>query len=710
MIDYFRNNNVTYKILIFFFIGFCLMANASGADRKKIDRKKVVTEFSPILNTFDKLSPFTLGNGKFAFTADVTGFQTFSEDYFAAGFPLETKARWAWHSKPGSYLLSDANEEYSAYGRTVNFPTKMDTPAAQWLRQNPHDLPLGRISLLLDGSVIDPQKIQDIEQQLDLWNGVLTSRYQLDNRAVSVTSAVHADRDAVGFRIKSTLNAASRLSIQLGFPRGYDFSVKNTPDIDWKNDNEHQTLIREQSKQLLILERKIDDQKFAVVIRWQGKAKVKQSASHTMEIQPVGKSNIFEVTVEFVEQEAQKVADSSFKDIKTSARKYWNNYWKTGAFVDLTDSKNSQANELQRRIILSQYLLAAQQRSKIPAQETGLTSSSWYGKFHTEMAWLQYSHWLLWNRQDYAMPMLNWYQDHLDVARAIAKERGLQGARWPKMVGPNAQESPGGNPLIIWNQPHTIYLVGILYKKSGDKKVLQQYAELIEETAQAMSSMLVWDEKNKRYNLDAPIWISQEIYTPTETLNPTFELAYWKYGLELAQVWREMLGKEKNPLWQKQIEQIAALPVKDGKYVAMESIPDTFDNAHSREDHPSMLAPTAFLADRHIDKNIMNNTLDAVLKTWAFDTKIWGWDYPMLAMAAARLERDDAVDLLLMKSKNNFYLNNGHCPQKGADLAVYLPANSSLLTAVAVMLEKNAEGEYLGFPKKLGWNVRAEGF
>src|SRR5690606_27440131 len=111
-------------------------------------------------------------------------------------------------------------------------------------------------------------------------------------------------------------------------------------------------------------------------------------------------------------------------------------------------------------------------------------------------------------------------------------------------------------------------------------------------------------------------------------------------------------------------------------------------------------------------KEIMNNTLEAVIKHWAFDAHIWGWDYPMMAMAAAHLERRDiAVQLLLMDSRNNHYLNNGHVPQLGSDLAVYLPANSSMLSAVAIMLKKNPQtGEYLGFPSDGKWNIRTEGF
>lgn len=696
-------------VLISLSILFSNIAIAKEIDHKKINRKKIVTAFSPQVTSLDMTSPFTLGNGKFAFTADATGLQSFGDEYFAAGFPLETKARWAWHSKASpAYTLADADEEYDAYNRKVKFPTQSNSPATQWLRQNPHDLPLGRVSLLLDGKKLDAKQISNIHQQLDLWQGKLTSRYALDNTEVSVVSAVHAKRDATAFQIKSPLTKSSRLSVQFQFPRGYDFAVKNTPNMDWSHDAEHYTKVVQQNKQQLILERKVDDATYSVVINWSGKAVIKQNAAHIFELTPA--DSTFAFTVEYFSP-AQPVASAlNFKTVVASANQYWKDYWQTGAFVDFTHNTDPLATELQRRVLLSQYLVATQTRAEIPAQETGLTSSSWYGKFHTEMAWLHNAHWILWNRSESVLPMLNWYLEHLDVARGVAKNRGLQGARWPKMVGTEGRESPGGNPLIIWNQPHAIQLAEMFFEKTKNKKILEAYSAVVEETAQAMSSMLTWDKTNKRFVLDSPIWISQEIYTPTQSRNPTYELAYWRYGLETAQQWRIRQGLPINAQWQEQINLLSPLPVKDGKYVAIESIPDTFDNAASREDHPSMLAPTAFFNDAHIDKKIMNNTLDAVLKHWAFDIKIWGWDYPMLAMTAARLERSEqAVQLLLMKSKNNHYLNNGHCPQQGADLAVYLPANSSLLAAVAIMLEKNPHtGNYTGFPSS--WKIHSEGF
>ncbi len=165
--------------------------------------------------------------------------------------------------------------------------------------------------------------------------------------------------------------------------------------------------------------------------------------------------------------------------------------------------------------------------------------------------------------------------------------------------------------------------------------------------------------------------------------------------------------------------------MKDGLYVALGSHPDTFDNLDSRHDHPTMLAPLGLLPGKGVDTETMRRTLHAVLERWDFEAKIWGWDYPMIAMTAARLgEPEIAVDILLRNGPNNSYLNNGHCPQRSdvvrrpgggpgrSEIPAYLPANGALLAAVAMMTAgwdgAPANRPAPGFPRD-GWKVRHEG-
>ncbi len=121
----------------------------------------------------------------------------------------------------------------------------------------------------------------------------------------------------------------------------------------------------------------------------------------------------------------------------------------------------------------------------------------------------------------------------------------------------------------------------------------------------------------------------------------------------------------------------------------------------------------------------MEATLDAVMAHWDWETKIWGWDYPMIAMTAARLGQPErAVEILLREGPNNRYLPTGHCPQRsdekfvpgqpGArkrEIAVYLPANGAFLSAVALMVAgwDGADVPRPGLPRDGCWVVRAEG-
>ena len=106
----------------------------------------------------------------------------------------------------------------------------------------------------------------------------------------------------------------------------------------------------------------------------------------------------------------------------------------------------------------------------------------------------------------------------------------------------------------------------------------------------------------------------------------------------------------------------------------------------------------------------MRNTLEWIWSNWNWD-KTWGWDYPLVAMNAARLgEPEKAVEALLMDKRTNTYLSNGHnCQDKR--LRCYLPGNGGLLTAIAMMCAgwDGCEEPTPGFPKNGQWNVRWEG-
>ena len=74
-----------------------LLALGAPVSAAQIDRHALVARHNIAIDKFDSLSPLSVGNGGFAFTADVTGLQTFPEAY-ETGMPLTTLSEWGWHS------------------------------------------------------------------------------------------------------------------------------------------------------------------------------------------------------------------------------------------------------------------------------------------------------------------------------------------------------------------------------------------------------------------------------------------------------------------------------------------------------------------------------------------------------------------------------------------------------------------------------------
>lgn len=699
-------------------LGFCTWAMG-----EPIDRKALVTRHNPVVRSVDYDAPFTVGNGGFAFTADITGLQTFATEYHRYGVPTETQARWAWVSdeNPEHYTLADTNRDFILPdGRVLGFPMRSSTPAGDWLRKNPRIQPIGQLQLLWDkpdGSPFTTGDVLEPEQTLDLWRGIITSQFKLGGVPVTVTTVSDPGQDLVSVRIESALVASGKLHVRLAFPRGHDPTTKNTPALDWSGPETHESKMVSDS----LIERRVGQTSYFV----RCSQPATPAGQHAYTFSAPGNTRVLELSVLFSSMRVAEAATSPVV-IQRSAS-HWRNFWEESAAVDFTGSSNPLAAKLEERIILSRYLMAVQEAGDMPPQESGLTCNTWYGKHHTEMIWWHTAHFALWGQDAALEKNLGWFVRQLPAARALAQSRGLRGARWAKMTGPEMRESPGGNPLIVWNQPHPIYLAELLYRNSSTPAMLEKYRELVLETAECLASMVNWNEQAMHYDLGPPLWIAQEIYDQATSRNPSFELAYWRWALGVAQQWRERSGLAREKRWDHIIAHLAPLPEKDGKYVALGSQPDTWDTIDSRHDHPTMLAPLGVLpATPYVDRATMEHTLDAVLAHWDWETKIWGWDYPMIAMTATRLGRPEtAIEVLLREGPNNHYLPNGHCPQRsdeklhpsappGArrrEIAVYLPANGAFLAAIALMVAgwDGATENFPGIPKDGSWQVRAEG-
>ncbi len=683
-----------------------------------INRYEVVKRHNPVLTQIDLNSPLTVGNGEFAFTADITGMQTLYEEHKNAYVPLCTMSQWGWHTIPVSkdryeYTMKDlVMTEYNHNGNIETYAsTKQPGNEAvyDWLRENPHRLHLCRIGLTFDGEEIRADHLSKIHQELDLFSGILTSSFRVHGIECKVKSACHPTIDALAFEIDSPAISAGRLKVGFYFPYG-------SPDItgaNWECDNKHSTIVSNRANRRIGFLRTLDRDSYYVDIRSTDciEIQVEESKAHYAQLDFItdkDTQNKVSFVTSFYKEEADQ--EVTTEQVYIASSKHWEAFWNKGGFIDLHKSKNKRAKELERRIILSQYLLALQSSGSLPPQETGLTCNSWYGKFHLEMH-LWHSAWLpLWNKGGLLEKSLPWYDAHLPEAIKNAKRNGYKGAKWPKMVAYNGIDSPSTIAvLLIWQQPHIIYMLELLYQSGRDRQFLLKYWNMLSLTATYMCDLVVFDEKTGTYNLLAPLIPVQEEHDPNIVKNPAFEVEYWRFALEIASAWAKRLNYDCDK-WEEVASHMAMMPKSDKGYIAHENCPETFERFH--KDHPSMLGAYGLIASERVDPKLMEKTLDTVLKCWDYKS-MWGWDFAMMAMTAIRLNKPElAVDILLYDTPKNAYVTSGNNFQRSRnDLPLYLPGNGSLLLAVAMMCAGFGDKptNLVGFPKDGTWEVEYEG-
>ncbi len=704
--------------LYLFLFSILIISCTSDTRNSKINRFELVNRHNINHSEINPLNSLSVGNGEFTFTVDITGLQTFP-DYYEKGVPLGTQSQWGWHSfpNPENYSLSDTYKKYKVGNDSIRYvyqymksPNDRKNKASQWLRENQHRLHLGLIGLEIlknDSTTFSINDIKGQVQQLNLWKGEIKSQFKIEGTPVSVITYCHQGLDMISVRITSDLLTQGKLKIKIQFP--YATHEKFSPSYDLSNPEKHTTQIIENTDNGVIFSRKLDNDAYYSQMDWKDKAELKKVDNHVYSIIPSKEQNSFELNC-FFSKDLNNDYLQGFAETKKNNEEQWERFWKSGGAVDFSECKDPRAFELERRVVLSQYLTKIQCSGSFPPQETGLTYNSWHGKFHMEMHWWHGIHFIRWNRAELIEKQLNYYFDIFDMAKHTAEMQGYKGVRWPKMVDPTGRESPSTiGTFLIWQQPHIIYFSELLfhyYRK--DKAVLERYKKLVFATADFMASYARMDSASHKYVLGPALIPAQECFNPETTVNPAFELAYWHWGLQVAQTWRKRLGLAGDNIWQHVLDNLADLPVKDGLYLFAENATDSYSNSRHLTDHPIVLGILGFLPKTEkVNEKILQNTLIEIQKKWNWES-IWGWDIPLIAMNATSLNKPElAVDFLLMNTQKNTYLMNGHNYQDDR-LTIYLPGNGGLLTAVAMMCTYRNDKGRNGFPDNGNWNVKYE--
>jgi hypothetical protein len=684
---------------------------SSCSSNVKIDRFSLVNRHNIEVSKTDSLNSLSVGNGKFAFTVDITGLQTFP-DYYSKGIPLGTMSEWGWHTaeNPEKYQLSEVYKTYDVHGRNIDyvhrFTDKKDsirTGASDWLRENPHRIHLGMVGLQIikkDGSEISLKDIEKPVQRLNLWTGEIISSFSVEGVPVEVKTVCHPGLDLISVRIESKLITEKRLKVKLNFPLGISAPV----GYDFNSPDRHSTRIVSDNKIDILFERKQDNDIYFTRVT-KGEASLKEAEKHLFYLEPKTENQIYEFSVQFSKQIPENESISFVKTESASSESF-KSFWTGGGAVDFSECTDPRAFELERRVILSRYLTRIQCRGSLPPAETGLTYNSWFGKFHLEMHWWHGVHFALWQQENVLKDQLDYYFNIYDKALQTAIHQGYEGVRWPKMTDPAGNESPSNvGTYLIWQQPHFIYFAELLFQNAEEKdkrNILEKYGKLVFATADFMASYAWFDSAKNRYTL-GPVMISaQESLRLESTINSSFELAYWYWGLKTAIDWKKRLGADTELKWENIVERLSPLPVQDGLYLCSEDTKDSYQNSRYLSDHPIVSGTLGMLPETGlVNHKILGNSLDTIMKKWNWRT-CWGWDFPLLAMSAAAIDRpDQAVDFLMMEAPKNRYLPNGHNYQD-ARLAIYLPGNGGILSAVAMMCTSDH------FPKNGKWNVKWE--
>jgi len=677
-------------------IGLLGCGMACGADTQApIDRHALVSRHDidwPALG-----GQIPLGNGNFAFNADGTGLETVGGN---------TMSHWCWHDfpLPPGFTQNDVKPWATPdHGRLTGKTTPPPAELALWEKLNPQPVNLGRLGFIDEkGARLQSADVQVNSRHLELWTGLLTSQFTFDGETVSVETCVDPKSDTVAVHVVSPALSDGRLRIMLDF--AYAGKSDHPTGNDYSDVTSHQTDIIQCAGDRLEVNRTMDDTKYQVALAGSGFVVAAGSTPHQFIVTANAGTDTIDLTCRFGLTAATDPTPSA-PEIKAACADWWPAFWKSGGAIDLSGSKDPRWMELERRIVLSQYELAVQSAGDYPPAEVGLTRiDPWASKWHFEMIWWHLAHYALWDRWSMAEKALTIYQHITPVARAIAQNFDYKGLMWPKTTGPNGYND-GWPPemALLWKEPHPIFFAELDYRLHPTAATLAKWKDVVFGTADFMADYPTQDAAGQ-YNLD-PVWPATE--GGILRRNTIFELGYWRVALEWAQQWRIRLGLAREPHWDEVMNHLAPLPVKDGLYIFSDDRPDTFTVRQSA--HIDMLGNIGMLPPfPGLDPDTAHHTVVEVGRSWNWD-KCWGWDFPWMAMAAARVgEPNLAIEALFNPSVKNHYDERGLCT---GGPAPYLPGNGGLLYAVAMMAagwDGAPNRPAPGFPNDGSWTVRWE--
>lgn len=219
---------------------------------------------------------------------------------------------------------------------------------------------------------VTESNLTDIHQLLDLWTGKITSKFSFEGTAITVETTCAQTEDTIGVTVTSPLLRTGRLGLFLDFPWNDGSSKFSAPFVgNWTLPANHSTtLVTHTSGDIQAqITHKLNTATFLTSIESGDKFTITRDSptAHRYSITPEHASS-FSVSAKFGLHSPSSILSPGA--VAQSSAVTWNSYWSNSGFVDVSQgSTDSRANELQRRIILSRYLLRVNEAGDTPPQE-----------------------------------------------------------------------------------------------------------------------------------------------------------------------------------------------------------------------------------------------------------------------------------------------------------------------------------------------------
>lgn len=588
-------------------------------------KKSDIIKYNLKFNHIDSKNPVTIGNGDFAITLDQTGTQSLYEIY--KDIPLSTMSNKNWFYKD----KKDIKPSY-VDGKAYMLFNLDNDPNYQINRQYPFKYSFMQILLYDNDKLIDINNIKDVKQELDLYKGIVTSSFNYKEKINKTTSFIYQDHDEFNFKLQSdNLNLALKFNYPSYTKNGYRLDI--LPNVLVKEDRI--TLLYDDKNSLSF--------------------KLKSSSNY----------QIVENTLIFDDNNVS--FSLALDEIKEG--KLLDEFWKcdNGIIID--------NEELVKKMVLSKYLLHVNSTGIYPPQESGLTYNCWNSKFHLEMH-LIHSLWNIYNNHvGDLVKSFDYYLSIMPSSLKRASLNGYKGLRFPKMTGPDGEDSPSNiGPLLIWQAPHILFMLQEIYYLYNKENIIKKYEPLISGTIDFMISFLTL--KDSKYQMLDPLLEACESIPLDRCQNPSFELEYWRYTLERQPKIDTVLYGHQRYDYMDITSKIITPKEDDGIYLKTYGVIDKYD---LYKDHPTEGFLMSFFKSKIVDKEKMVKTIDYILKNMDLSS-YWGWDFPFLGLSLLNCgEIEKSIEVTQLNTINNQYLYNGYNTSPRDDLKAYLPGNGAFL-------------------------------